>query len=205
MNINTKLLLTSAVTFIALAGCATGGIAVNSPDFQNKFASGGIRLTCKLECAGTVGAARQKMRGLYNNRLWQDLAKEVARVGYDSDQQYFYLGASAAGLGYRNAARTYFALANASPQKCGGSTNVCDGFSFPADINSWQAQLNSMDAKDAAAARDAAARDAAAKASAAKNAQKQSGGTSSTPSAPTQSAPSAPEPQQPKAKSVLDL
>jgi hypothetical protein len=205
MNISIKLLLASVSAVIILGACATGGIAVNAPDFQNKFASGNIRLTCKLECAGTVGAARQKMKGLYNNRLWQDLAKEVARVGFDSDQQYFYLGASAAGLGYRNAARTYFALANASPQKCGGSTNVCDGFSFPADINSWQAQLNSLDAKDAAAARDAAARDAAAKAAAAKSAQKQSGASSPSPSTPTQSAPSAPEPQQPKAKSVLDL
>lgn len=194
-----------------LSACATGGISVNAPDFQNKFASGNIRLTCKLECAGTVGQARQNMRALYNNKLWADLAKEVSRVGYDSDQQYFYLGASAAALGYRNAARTYFALANASTVKCGGTPNVCDGFSFPADINAWITSLNAADAKDAAA-RDAAARDAAAKAAAAKAAANKATPAASAPQgAPAQAAPQA-APQAPpagaqpqKAKSVLDL
>jgi hypothetical protein len=81
-----------------------------------------------------------------------DLAKEAAGVGYDSDQQYFYLGASAAALGYRNAARTYFTLANASPIKC-SAANACDGLSFPRDTNAWINWLNQLDAKDAAAAK----------------------------------------------------
>jgi len=81
-----------------------------------------------------------------------DLAKEAAGVGYDSDQQYFYLGASAAALGYRNAARTYLTLANASPIKC-SAANACDGLSFPRDSNAWINWLNQLDAKDAAAAK----------------------------------------------------
>jgi len=134
-----------------LTSCASGGVAVNAPDFQNKFGSGNIRLTCKLECSGTVGFARQKMRNLYNNKLWMDLAKEVSAIGFDNDQQYFYLGAAASGLGYRNAARTYFALASSTTSKCGGSPNVCDGLNIPADINAWINALNAADAKDAAA------------------------------------------------------
>lgn len=145
-----------------LAGCASGGISTSGADFQNKFASGNVRLTCTLSCAGTVGAARQKLRGLYNNRLWNDLAKEVSSIGFDSDQQYYYLAMAAANLGYRNAARTYIALANASPGKCGGSVNVCDGFSFPNDLNSLSQALNNLDAKDAAA-KEAAAKEAAAR------------------------------------------
>jgi hypothetical protein len=97
-------------------------------------------------------SARQKEAGLFNNKLWMDLAKEAAGVGYDSDQQYFYLGASAAALGYRNAARTYFTLANASPIKC-SAANACDGLSFPRDTNAWINWLNQLDAKDAAAAK----------------------------------------------------
>lgn len=80
-----------------------------------------------------------------------DLAREVASIGYENDQQYFYLGAAASGLGYRNAARTYFSLANSTTFKCAGSLNVCDGFNYPADINAWINALNTADAKDAAA------------------------------------------------------
>jgi len=145
-----QLLLISAV--LGLTACANGGIATNAPDFQNKFASGNLRLTCGLACVGTMVSARQKEAGLFNNKLWMDLAKEAAGVGYDSDQQYFYLGASAAALGYRNAARTYFTLANASPIKC-SAANACDGLSFPRDTNAWINWLNQLDAKDAAAAK----------------------------------------------------
>ncbi len=154
---NLKLIISTLFSVCLLASCASGGIAVNAPDFQNQFASGNVRLTCKLECSGSVGFARQKMRNLYNNKLWMDLAKEVASIGYDNDQQYFYLGAAASGLGYRNAARTYFSLANSTTLKCGGSINVCDGFNFPADINAWINALNTADAKDAAAKNSAPA------------------------------------------------
>ena len=146
-----KLVISTLACVWLLASCASGGIALNAPDFQNKFTSGNIRLTCKLECSGSVGFARQKMRNLYNNKLWMDLAKEVSSIGYDNDQQYFYLGAAASGLGYRNAARTYFSLANSTTSKCGGSPNVCDGLNFPGDINTWINAINIADAKDAAA------------------------------------------------------
>jgi hypothetical protein len=92
------------------------------------------------------------MRGFYDNKLWMDLAIEVSSIGFDNDQQYFYLGTAAAALGYRNAAKTYFNLARASAYKCGGSINVCDGFNFPSDINAWVTALNNADAKDALAA-----------------------------------------------------
>ena len=148
---NLKLIISTLFCVCLLASCASGGISVNAPDFQSKFASGNIRLTCQLGCSGSAGFARQKMRNLYNNKLWMDLAKEVASIGYENDQQYFYLGAAASGLGYRNAARTYFSLANSTTFKCAGSINVCDGLNFPADINSWVNALNTADAKDAAA------------------------------------------------------
>ena len=148
---NFKLVISTLFCTSLLASCASSGIAVNAPDFQNNFASGNIRLTCQLSCSGSAGFARQKMRNLYNNKLWMDLAKEVASVGYENDQQYFYLGAAASGLGYRNAARTYFSLANSTALKCGGTPNVCDGLNFPADINAWTNALNNADARDAAA------------------------------------------------------
>jgi hypothetical protein len=147
MNPKISILILASVGL--LTACASGGISVNAPDFQNKFASGNVRLTCKLECSGSVGFARQKMKNLYNNKLWLDLAKEVSSIGYENDQQYFYLGAAASGLGYRNAARTYLSLANATTLKCGGTPNVCDGLNIPAETTAYVNALNSADARDA--------------------------------------------------------
>jgi hypothetical protein len=185
LRLNFKILLLSASLFaaIGLSGCATGGISTGAPDFQSKFARGDIRLTCSLSCAGTAGSSRRKMRGFYDNKLWMDLAKEVSGIGYDNDQQYFYLGTAAAGLGYRNAARTYFNLAKSTANKCGGSINVCDGFTFPNDINAWIAALNNADTKDAqaAAAAKAAAQQKASTLAPTRQAQGQTAGSQPSP------------------------
>lgn len=148
-SISLKTLFLSAVAS-SLLGCATGGINTAHPSFNQQFATGQIRLTCGLGCAGTDGATRSKYRNFYQNRLWMDLAKEVAGVGFDNDRNYFYLGIAAENSGYMNAAKTYYQLGLASTSKCGGRTNVCDGFSFPTDINVRLSAINTKQAQDAA-------------------------------------------------------
>lgn len=162
-----KNILVLASTAGLLSACATGGINTNASDFQTTFASGSINLTCGLSCAGTYGASRAQLRSLYDNRRWAELAKTVASIGFENDQAYFYLGAAAAGLNHRKAARSYFNRAVTVRMKCNGTPNVCDGFVFPANIYPWLTALNNADERDAAA-RDAAARNAAAKEAAAK-------------------------------------
>lgn len=146
-----KLLIIGAVA--SLLGCATGGVNTSHPSFNQQFATGQIRLTCGLGCAGTDGAARSKYRNLYQNRLWQDLAKEVSGIGFDSDRNYYYLGIAAENSGYLNAAKTYYQLGLASTSKCGGRTNVCDGFNFPTDINARLNAINAKQAQDSARSR----------------------------------------------------
>jgi len=197
MTLNKSYLILCALCLNILSACSTGGLKVDASDFQNNFAAGGIRLNCGIECSFSVGAARPKMRILYNNRLWLDLAKEVARVGYANDQQYFYLGAAAAGMGYRNAARTYFALSNASDLRCAKAPNTCDGFNFPLDINIWLNQLANADAKDATD-KKAAAQRSQNKSTPVQTNQQQPSAKPSTPSSSDGSA-------QPKVKSILDL
>lgn len=203
MPIKSIYLPLAASLILLMAGCATDGISTNTSDFQGKLASGNIRLTCGLSCAGTVGATRAKMKGQYTNRLWMDLAKEVAGIGYDNDLQYYYLAISAANLGYRNAARTYISLANATAIKCGGSVNVCDGFVFPRETNALLTAINNADAKDAAA-RDAAARDAAARDAAARQ-QRQTQQQQQQQSQPQVTPNTRPEGQKPKASSLLGI
>lgn len=147
--VNLKNLLLCTLAGI-LVGCATGGINTAHPSFNQQFATGQLRLTCGLGCAGTDGSTRVKYRNLYQNRLWLDLAKEVAGVGFDSDRNYYYLGIAAESSGYLTAAKTYYQLGLASTSKCGGRTNVCDGFSFPADINVRLNAINAKQAQDAA-------------------------------------------------------
>lgn len=153
-NLTYSFRLISAIGLAStLIGCATGGIKTDHPSFNQQFATGQIRLTCGLGCAGTDGASRGKYRNLYQNKLWGDLAKEVAGVGYENDRNYYYLAIAAENSGYLNAAKTYYQLALASTSKCGGRTNVCDGFSFPGEINSRLNAINAKQAQDAARSR----------------------------------------------------
>lgn len=120
-------------TSLLLGACATTGVNPNSSAFQSSFKSGNFRLECGLACAGTAGADSAKKRNLYNNGLWADLVNLVATGGQNSNLDYYYLGAGAEGLGFFDAAITYYKLALAATYKCSGS--ICVGFVFPNEIN----------------------------------------------------------------------
>ncbi|NOS98753.1 MAG: hypothetical protein HOP25_09830 [Methylotenera sp.] len=139
----------------SLFGCASTGIQSKSGEQVNDtftvLSSGDARLTCGVSCSGAWGSSRRKQKGFYENELWNDLALEVAKVGFASDQSYFYLGRAAEGLGYRDAARTYYKLALSGVHKCAGwPFNNCDGLNFPEDINSRLIPLTSEVAREAA-------------------------------------------------------
>lgn len=135
---NIKLRTTVVMFILGISGCAsTGGHDMHGEkisDIREALGKGSIRLTCGLACSGAYGYNRQRLRSLYDNAIWYDLARMVTDIGHGGDQSYFYLGRAAEGLGYIDAARTYYALAKAG-QKCGGLINVCDGLVFPRDID----------------------------------------------------------------------
>lgn len=134
---NKNILVTTA---FFLTACATGGVNVADPNFTKDFSAGNVRLTCTLACAGTAGANRSKLTQLYTQGNWSDLAREVARVGYENEREYFYLGIAAQQLGYKSAAKTYYNLALTTQYKC--KIQGCDGFVFPRDI---QTQLSALE------------------------------------------------------------
>lgn len=119
---------------LIIAGCASrGSHTINGnkiTNIQESLSKGEIRLTCNTACSYTWGANRREMKLLYENELWEDLASTVARIGFRSDQTYYYLGRSAEGLGYIDASRKYYKLAKSS-FKCDGVFNNCDGLVFP--------------------------------------------------------------------------
>ena len=127
-----------AIAIVSLAGCATSGSytlkAQSGANLDESLKNGEIRLACELACSGAFGYNQSKMKELHNNSLWTNLALTVANIGYDEDLSYYYLGRSAEGLGYYDAAKIYYALAQNS-NRCNGVINVCDGFKFPDVIN----------------------------------------------------------------------
>jgi len=133
-----RILLAYFITSITI-GCASTGSYTTSGqriiDIQQVLSNGDIRLTCDTSCSGSWGAKRNEMKSLYENELWKDLASTVAGIGFRSDQTYFYLGRSAEGLGYEDAARTYYKLAKASYKCDSFPFNNCDGLVFPRQID----------------------------------------------------------------------
>jgi hypothetical protein len=99
-----------------------------------KFALGQERLNCAVSCSWTWGSARRQLKAWHKAQVWSDLGAKVIEISHGNDLAYYYLGASAEGLGYMDAAATYYRLALTAPIKCDGIFNNCDGFKFPADV-----------------------------------------------------------------------
>jgi hypothetical protein len=80
---------------LGLFGCATS--PAKSPTGEpitnviESLKKGDLRLDCLL-CGGTAGFYNKKIIGFFNNQLWNDLAIEIARIGYNEDLAYYYLG-----------------------------------------------------------------------------------------------------------------
>jgi|GEM_PF-5056686 len=115
---------------IALQGCSTGGTktssGLESSNLLKSFADGDVRLTCSVGCSGAWGTTRRHAKSLYEAELWNDLAREVMRVGYSEDLTYYYLARAAEETGHEKAALTYYRLA-LTTHKCDGTFNTCDG------------------------------------------------------------------------------
>lgn len=137
--------ITIAVIVVGLFGCASGGSKTVTgqevTDLLPTFQKGELRLTCDTACSGAWGYTRRRAKSLYENRLWTDLAVEVANVGHRVDLTYFYLGRAAEGLGYPNAAQTYFNLALANHYKCDSFIDNCDGIEVTSEANAGLLRL----------------------------------------------------------------
>lgn len=133
-----------AMTVFA-CGCASDGPRTLAGEpVGNVLAAvqqGDARLTCGVGCSAAWGAGRRKARNLHENELWKDLAVHVAGVGFNGDITYFYLGRATEGMGYPEVANTYYRLALASPYKCDGLINNCDGLNVPAEARAGLARL----------------------------------------------------------------
>jgi len=136
--------LFTGLSFFACSTAPSSGVALDPSgaryELTESFKNGFARLECQTSCAGSWGAQRQELKGLHDAGLWTDLATKVLKVGFRSDQTYYYLGKAAEGLGYTTAAEIYYRLSitstNSIGHKCDGVINNCDGLVFPQDAES---------------------------------------------------------------------
>lgn len=106
-----RAVLAALAAVVAIGGGPMQISGQTLPQTEGTFSEGTLKLTCDALCASSYDDDRQKLLRLYYGKNWDRLATEVAALGYDYDQAYFFLGAAADGLGDRDAARQYFRLA----------------------------------------------------------------------------------------------
>ena len=134
-------LLTSAAL---LAGCANKYDAI-TPELQASMMSdlraGKLNLDCGLKCKLTWESQAPSVHALDIAERWPELAVRVMQIGYGSDLAYYYLGQSAQGLKYHQAAIGYYdysaalAAGNDALLRCeAGTADSCQGVDIAASI-----------------------------------------------------------------------
>jgi outer membrane protein OmpA-like peptidoglycan-associated protein len=137
-----------------LFGCTTNpakdltGEVVDGGNVISTLKKGELRLNCRsIGCAMSSGYKSSKIKMLYENKLWEDLAIEVSRIGYEFDLYYYYLGHAAEGLASIDAAKIYYKLSSTTMYHCNNTSGNCWGnISLPYDANSAIERLEKLNA-----------------------------------------------------------
>ena len=99
-----------------LAGCANKYETI-TPEVQagmmSDLRAGKLNLDCGLKCKLTWESQAPSVHALDIAERWPELAVRVMQIGYGSDLAYYYLGQSAQGLKYHEAAIGYYNYAAA--------------------------------------------------------------------------------------------
>ena len=123
------------LTLTLLVSCTSASPNISSDKkiaeaMTKKFLAGEILLTCGISCSGSWGLIKAKQRKFYNMELWAELAELTLKNGHEVDINYYYLGRSAEGLGFTEAAKVCYKNA-LMVVECAGRINNCDGFDVP--------------------------------------------------------------------------
>jgi hypothetical protein len=114
-------------------------------ELLRRLQTGEPMLDCRLACLDAWQANRPTALILNETRRWQELAVLVMQTGYTDDLTYFYLGRAAEGLGYREAAKTYYQISarlSAAGLACvKENPDLCNGQSLPAAAEARLAEL----------------------------------------------------------------
>ena len=122
----------AATLSLSIAGCVTQPTNVET---LQAFLSGSAALKNSTLPIGEYVQLRPKMWAAFHGQDWAGLSQLVLQAGFDNDLSWYYLGASAEGLGYLPAAKIYFMRSVQSVHHCNGQItgDMCGGSRLPAD------------------------------------------------------------------------
>ena len=130
---------------MVLASCATTLPEIPPDELVRRLQAGEPVLECGPPCRDAWNTNRTTALVLNEARQWRELAILVMQIGYTNDLTYYYLGRAAAGLGFGEAAKTYYQisvrLTSAGITCAADGANYCNGQIFPAAAAVELAQL----------------------------------------------------------------
>jgi hypothetical protein len=137
----------AGTALLVLTSCGTTTPELPPDELLRRLQAGEPVVDCGLPCREAWRANRTTALLLDETRHWRDLALLVMRIGYINDLTYYYLGRAGEGLGFPDAAKTYYQisvrLTSAGITCTTEGANYCNGQVFPAAA---QAQLASLTA-----------------------------------------------------------
>jgi hypothetical protein len=135
----------AACTVLVLASCVTTPPEVPPDELIRRLQAGEPALECGLPCQDAWRANRTTALVLNETRQWRELAVLVMQIGYTNDLTYYYLGRAAEGLGFWDAAKTYYRisvrLTSAGITCRAEGADYCNGQVFPAAAQTELAEL----------------------------------------------------------------
>ena len=120
----------------AIAGCAGYRPALSPAQAIAELQTGQSLLSCRDACVVAWREAEPRAAQLDRAARWADLAALVENVGYQDDLSLYYLGRAAEGLGYPDAAASYFGQSiylSGTAISCVDLSHVCGGVRLPRD------------------------------------------------------------------------
>ncbi len=130
---------------LALTSCTVRMPEVPADEVLRRLQAGEPMADCQRACLDAWRANRATALVLNETRRWQELAVLVMQTGYTDDLTYFYLGRAAEGLGYREAAKTYYWISvrlSAAGLACiKENPDLCNGQLLPAAAEARVAAL----------------------------------------------------------------
>lgn len=132
-------------TVLVLTSCVSAPPEVPPEELVRRLQAGEPALECGLPCRDGWRANRTTALVLNEARQWRELAVLVMQIGYTNDLTYYYLGRAAEGLGFWDAAKTYYRTSvrlTSAGVTCGTEgADYCNGQVFPAAAQTQLAEL----------------------------------------------------------------
>jgi hypothetical protein len=142
------------IGIVFLSGCGMTPVKHTDPNFIDNLREGRVTLSGG-GCSFTWGANNQAILSNLAGERWHDLANLIKSLECSQDSAYYFLGRSAEGMGFNDAARKYYNI-SINNSKVGNHLFSCAsvfkyncwGFKFPQDPEARLAQLKELELKD---------------------------------------------------------